>query len=90
MLVSHVSDEYINDKAKKEWFSYWRHFSAGEQKYCSEVNCLNQHTHGGLVTLAGDSHQLYVIALCQAHSENLSQSIEIAETTEVIPANLTL
>ncbi len=90
MIVSNVSDEHIGDKAKKEWFSYWRHFSAGQQKYCSEVNCLEEHTHGVLVKVAGDEEQLYVIPLCKAHSENLDSAIEIAEGTEVIPANLTL
>ncbi|BDR15242.1 hypothetical protein [Vibrio sp. STUT-A11] len=90
MIVSNVSDELINDKAKQEWLSYWQHFSSLNDKYCSEVNCVVEHTHGVLVKAQNDEQQLYVIPLCKAHSENLDSPLEIAEGTEVIPADLTL
>ncbi len=90
MIVTNVSDELINDKAKKEWLLYWQHFSSQHSKYCSQVNCVAESSYGVLVKTPDDQQQLYVIPLCKAHSENFERSLEITEGTEVIPVDLTL
>ncbi|NAW67824.1 hypothetical protein CAG54_08315 [Vibrio sp. V27_P1S3P104] len=89
MIVSNVSDELITEKAKLEWLAYWRHFSTSRQGYCSEVNCIAHQEHGVLVTIAGEIDKVFVIPLCKAHSENIER-LEVSESTEIVPVDLTL
>jgi len=90
MIVTNVSDESINDKAKQQWLLYWQHFSSQHSKYCSQVNCVAESSHGVLINTPEDKQNLYVIPLCKAHSENFDRSLEISEGTEIIPADFSL
>ncbi|SHO55179.1 hypothetical protein [Vibrio quintilis] len=92
MIVNNISDELISEKSKREWLEYWMHFSAGKNKFCSEVNCIENHEHGVLVNKSSDpdNTQIFVVPLCKAHSDNFKRQLEIEDGTEVIPANLTL
>jgi hypothetical protein len=91
MLVSNVSEDIKTERAKQDWLAYWQHFSTCEDRFCSEVNCLNPQHHGVLVKRQGAGNdELFVIPLCKEHSENPRGQLELSDKTEVISASLTL
>lgn len=91
MLVKNVSEDLTSELSKKNWLAYWQYFSANKSEYCAEVNCLNHHDYGALVT-PNPTHyeETYVVPLCKMHSDNDKEQINIAENAEMIPANMTL
>ncbi len=93
MIVKKVTDTELCEKARKDWLAYWRHFNHQPEGFCNEINCLNHATEAVLVACEATREQdgrLFVVPLCQAHSDNFSGYLEIADETELLPYDLTL
>ncbi|CAM3843796.1 hypothetical protein VA7868_02830 [Vibrio aerogenes CECT 7868] len=95
MLVNNISHDLVTERAKRDWFAYWKHYKQGDCEYCAEANCLNKATYGALVTIQPkDYDHVYVIGLCECHGKNVNQIeqplIELSPDAELIESNLTL
>lgn len=89
MIVTNASEDLKTEKAKKDWLDYWRHFTLDDSDFCCEINCLNSQHYGALVKIENEE-ELYVVALCKAHSDNLNKQLEISDRTEILKSDYTL
>ncbi|MGF1869651.1 hypothetical protein [Photobacterium indicum] len=89
MIVTNVSEELKTEQAKVDWLEYWRHFSTAKNDFCSEANCLNPQHYGALVKKVNDDG-LYVLPLCENHSNNMSKQIDVSDKAEIVRADYTL
>ncbi|MCG3743350.1 hypothetical protein EXA18_07620 [Vibrio cincinnatiensis] len=90
MLVRKVSKDLASAEARRNWLAYWQHFSRESQVFCAEIHCLIPSSQAVLVKHDKNEDDVFVIPLCQCHSNNLEGMLEIGDTTEVIPFHYTL
>ncbi|WP_159652628.1 hypothetical protein [Vibrio atypicus] len=91
MIVTNACSHTLSEESKQNWLSYWKHFTAQQYQYCAERNCTKQHQHGVLVTQSCFSDQaLFVVPLCEEHSNSFVSQIEIDETASIVPTQLSL
>jgi hypothetical protein len=91
MLVQKVSQDIISTQSRKHWLDYWKHFSDSRHAFCAEVNCLCEQEQAVLVTYPKlPKHRIFVIPLCQKHSDNLVDQLEVNDDIEFVPCDLTL
>ena len=86
MIVTNASDETIN---KENILANWEQAQEHSNGFCSEVNCINKHTHRVLVkqnTAQGEA--MFVIPLCKEHYESFQGQIELDDRAEIVPAEV--
>ena len=91
MLVSRLSEEFITQKAKENWLSYWKYFSKSSHEKCSVPNCAKNHNQAIFVADPNDQQEsIYVVPLCAEHGNNESNQLEIQDNVELVPIGFTL
>ncbi len=91
MLVSRLSEEFITQKAKENWLSYWKYFSQSNHDKCAVPHCCKEHDQAIFVANPKENKDsIYVIPLCKEHSDNEGSQLEILDNVELIPIGFTL
>ncbi|MBA5760726.1 hypothetical protein H2O73_00055 [Vibrio sp. 404] len=91
MIVTNAFNQNLTDESKQHWLSYWKHFTDEPYSYCAEQNCTQQQQHGVLVTQPKLSpHTLFVVPLCEGHSNSFVSQLEIDDSARIVPTELSL
>lgn len=74
------------------WLNHWVNYSGQSvPSYCPEKSCTEKELVGVHVQQENsDDNDWYIYPLCKKHSEATGQSLEVADTYKLVPANVSL
>ncbi|MGX9417645.1 hypothetical protein ACWU4D_09860 [Vibrio sp. WJH972] len=90
IVFDNVSNNELNENAKKNWLSYWKYFKRSEFNACSVRGCNGHAHHGILVKTSQNNDKLYVVPVCATHSTSDSIPLKSDKHIDIISAELSL
>jgi len=73
------------------WLNHWVNYSGQSvPSYCPEKSCTEKELVGAHVQQeSSDDNNWYIYPLCKKHNEATGQSLDVADTYKLVPANVT-
>ena len=90
MKVNNINGTGDNACKCGSWLSHWKNHSwQALADYCAEKNCINRPTIGAHVQKddVADANW-YIIPFCDLHNRVTGKSLEIIDSTKLVPANV--
>ena len=72
------------------WLNHWINYSGQPvPSYCPEKSCTEKELVGAHVQQeSSDDNNWYIYPLCKKHNEATGQSLDVADTYKLVPANV--
>ena len=92
MKIKNINGTWGNTCKCGSWLNHWKNFSGQElPEYCSEENCHHKPEVGAHVQKDDSTdHSWYIIPLCKTHDREMGRSLNIRDTVNLVPANVSL
>ena len=86
--VNEVTDEIC---ACGSWLNHWKKFSGKPvPRFCSVIGCIRRPEVSALIRKDSSSDEdWYITLLCNEHESQIGESLEVSDSTILVPANVT-